>query len=255
MQPSLSSSSTPSISQSLPAQAPTAPATALPKIRTIDDDVVSLASIVPTLDASIAPFIPPSLSYGPNADILAAYRRSTFMTDTSPSSIIPMNPISSIHSSMPISRSTLLSMIRRESILRLSPEIQSAYSAARALDADGLEGLVEVTSSVQCQVAIEFGYTNTDDDSYDATSRGVMYLRCALSMYPDDHEIINAAHWIKYNRARTGTLRLGELCPSNINLYDINAAATPHQLHDFTSIDSSSSLYESPLVVFAASWS
>lgn len=99
----------------------------------------------------------------------------------------------------------VLDMLKRENELRLSPETQELYSRFD----DSLNKAI-VTENLQKQVAEEFGWDNLEN--------GVIFLRSALSMFPDDETLINSANYLKYNICKNGDLHVGDLIPKDINI-------------------------------------
>lgn len=62
-------------------------------------------------------------------------------------------------------------------------------------------GDLKVTDDIQRQVAREFGF---EDEMV-----GVEVIRTAISTYPNDLELHNIPHYVRYNRARQGDLNVG----------------------------------------------
>jgi hypothetical protein len=130
-------------------------------------------------------------------------------------------------------------MLRRENTLRLSPEYQMRYGGFVYYFAERIylipffpvlpviiaplksHGMLlmhmiiaacvsspsdlKVTDDIQRQVAREFGF---EDEVV-----GVEVIRTAISTYPNDPEIRSIPHYVKYNRARQGDLKVGDITP------------------------------------------
>jgi hypothetical protein len=99
-------------------------------------------------------------------------------------------------------------MLRREAEMRKSPGAQQAMEKAEeSVDSEWMD----VVANVQKSVVQEFdrGHAsskeNGDDDNTPSIS--VHDLRLAALRHPE------IAFWVKFNRARQGTLRVGEEAP------------------------------------------
>jgi len=99
-------------------------------------------------------------------------------------------------------RAQLLLMLRREDELRLSSEVQAKY----AQQPDCWDWKWQVTDEVQRQVCEEFGFANN-------VGEGLDLLRSALSLYPGDAEIKDAAHYLRNNIHTDCPLQVGEIVP------------------------------------------
>jgi len=104
-------------------------------------------------------------------------------------------------------------MLRREEELRLSKEIQEKFSNP-ALDT------IHVAADVQLQVVQEFGYPNDMVDM----------IRAAPALYPTCPDVKRIPHYQKFNRARDGLLKPGDLIP-NTQISLLNGNTTT--LHDY----------------------
>jgi len=100
-------------------------------------------------------------------------------------------------------------MLRREDELRLSDKVQELYAKRPE---DGV-WKTRVTINVQRQVCSEFGFVVDIEDGLDL-------LRSASTLYPNDREIKESAHWLKYN--------ICEPCPINIG-----SSVPDVQLHQY----------------------
>lgn len=98
-------------------------------------------------------------------------------------------------------------MLKRENDLRISPETQKLYEAAeRSADTDWME----VTGRLQQQVASEFGFKESEQNKM-----AVDTLRSARAQFAaEDPSILDLAVYLKYNRARRGTISVGDTAPN-----------------------------------------
>lgn len=106
-------------------------------------------------------------------------------------------------------------MLRREDELRLSKEVQDRY----AEDPECWEWKWHVTEDVQLQVCHESGF-------FRAIEEGLDLLRSARVLFPEDDEIKNAAHYLRYNIHRPCPFSAGDVVP-NLTLHDTEGAAKP----------------------------
>jgi len=110
-----------------------------------------------------------------------------------------------------IDKPILKAMLSRENEIRLTETIQNLYDTCVLTDS---EKYTEVTTNLQKQVLREFGFV--DDE------QGLIMLRSALSMYPDDPELKTLVYYHKYNRSRQGDLKVGD----KIDMSSIHLANT-----------------------------
>lgn len=90
-------------------------------------------------------------------------------------------------------------MVLRENELRLSPHWQLKFQFAEASrDTDWLE----CVAALQLQVAREFGLPDV--------IAGAHALRTARYIHPDERFFQEVPIYVKYNRARSGPLRVGD---------------------------------------------
>lgn len=115
-------------------------------------------------------------------------------------------------------RTLLLKMLRRDDELRLSDEVQSRY----ALQPESWDWKWQVTDSVQRHVCEEFGYVNN-------VEKGLDLLRSSLSLFPNDDEVRQSAHYLRHNIHTDCPIPVGAKVP-NILLYTLTGVAT--FLHD-----------------------
>ncbi|CAF3755235.1 unnamed protein product [Rotaria magnacalcarata] len=112
--------------------------------------------------------------------------------------------INSNSSTLPTSfipKSLLKRMLIRENELRLSNEYQKRYCEA---EQSSSSSWLDITDELQRQVIREF---NLEDEMHEA----LLCLRCATQIYPDLQSI---PLYVKYNRARDGDLRIGDIVPN-----------------------------------------
>jgi len=115
-------------------------------------------------------------------------------------------------------RTQLLRMLKREDELRLSPEVQAMY----ALQPESWTWKWQVTDDVQRRVCQECGFAEDENEGLDL-------LRSSLSLFPDDEEVKQAAHYLKYNIHTDCPLAVGDTTP-NVLLYSL--AGETKWLHD-----------------------
>jgi len=96
----------------------------------------------------------------------------------------------------------LKAMLKRENDLRLSPEIQAKFS-------DPSFDAISIAANVQERVVCEFDYRGPD-----MIKLGLEIIRSAPLLYPEDPEVRNIPHYIKYNRSRRGELEYGDVIPN-----------------------------------------
>lgn len=107
-----------------------------------------------------------------------------------------------------------MEMIRREVELRKAPETLAAMECAE----DSVQSeWMDVVEGVQHQVVTEFHESShrfsaeaTDITLQDLTDITVQDLRAAALRHPE------VAFWVKHNRARRGTLEVGDAAPNVI---------------------------------------
>lgn len=124
-------------------------------------------------------------------------------------------------------------MLRREDELRRAPDTQA--SMGRAEESVKSEWM-DVVAEVQRRVVQEF-----QESSFSSAIITVGDLREAALRNPD------LAHWVKYNRARRGGLKVGDTAPD----VPVRRAATCEE----TTLLSSSSDSGKPVVIAAGSLS
>lgn len=96
----------------------------------------------------------------------------------------------------------LKEMLKRENDLRLSTEVQSKF-------ADPSFDAISIAADVQERVVCEFGYCGTSE----MTKLGLEIIRSAPLLYPEDQDLRNIPHYVKYNRSRRGEMEPGDSIP------------------------------------------
>jgi len=96
-------------------------------------------------------------------------------------------------------RSLLESLLTREDALRLHPKVQAAYTVLGETESD----LYSLSASVQARVVREHGL--------EPPNLAGQLLRSAATLAPDLATAIS--HYVKFNRAATGTLHRGDNAP------------------------------------------
>eukprot|EP00456_Euglypha_rotunda_P071495 TRINITY_DN63976_c0_g1_i1.p1 TRINITY_DN63976_c0_g1~~TRINITY_DN63976_c0_g1_i1.p1 ORF type:complete len:161 (+),score=29.45 TRINITY_DN63976_c0_g1_i1:107-589(+) len=99
----------------------------------------------------------------------------------------------------------LLALVKRETEIRLSEETQSTIDQYLGNPAK----MFELTTSVQQKAVREFGFVGEDE------YMGLRLLRAASSYYMNEN-IIKETFYVKYNRASSGTLQVGDSCPNPV---------------------------------------
>eukprot|EP00658_Telonema_sp_P-2_P047448 TRINITY_DN36097_c0_g1_i1.p1 TRINITY_DN36097_c0_g1~~TRINITY_DN36097_c0_g1_i1.p1 ORF type:complete len:245 (-),score=76.11 TRINITY_DN36097_c0_g1_i1:756-1394(-) len=99
--------------------------------------------------------------------------------------------------SKPEVRAILFDLLVRENELRLSPNVQRGFGQI----GEAKPAFDEFVTMLQAHVCREFGVD---------PSVGVELIRCAVSLFPDDKELHETAHYIKFNRCKRGILRHGD---------------------------------------------
>lgn len=93
-------------------------------------------------------------------------------------------------------------MLRRDDELRLSAEVQARY----ALPPECWDWKWQVTDEVQRQVCEEFGFGVH-------LSEGLDLLRSSRALFPEDEEVKQAAHYLRYNIHTKCPLPVGGIVP------------------------------------------
>ncbi|ETO01289.1 hypothetical protein RFI_36155 [Reticulomyxa filosa] len=126
----------------------------------------------------------------------------------------PIQPTKCPETCSAITRETLLKMLKRENEIRLGKEMldcledeSSQYERTKKLGESSNEVFIPWSiETFQKKVVHEFGYKTDTEVTY-----ALQMLRAARTLYPNDVEIKNAAFYLKYNRARRGELRVGDI--------------------------------------------
>jgi hypothetical protein len=125
-------------------------------------------------------------------------------------------------------------MLVRENELRLSKEVQAAY----AKYPEDFAWKERITVRTQRFVCTEFGFTHDIEEGLDL-------LRSATALFPEDQEVKNSAHWLKYNICYPCPFVSGQTVP-DIMLYALDKS--PWSLHNFVARSTM------PTVVLAGSY-
>eukprot|EP00456_Euglypha_rotunda_P031662 TRINITY_DN2461_c0_g1_i3.p1 TRINITY_DN2461_c0_g1~~TRINITY_DN2461_c0_g1_i3.p1 ORF type:complete len:444 (+),score=47.00 TRINITY_DN2461_c0_g1_i3:102-1433(+) len=144
-----------------------------------------------------------------------------------------------------VKRTFLMALVRREAELRLSEEAQHGMDKYHE---DGAK-VFEVTEKMQLKALREFGFQGTENETM-----GLRLLRSASNLYPDEPQI-KETFYVKYNRAASGTLQVGDVCP-DVPLFNAKGKKTNlfeayRQL--VCGMESKQSAHEPPLVLIAGS--
>ncbi len=136
-------------------------------------------------------------------------------------------------------------MLRRENDLRRAPETQAAMERA---EGSARSEWMDVVEDIQKQVVQEV------QDRSSNHKITIQDLRSAAMRYPD------IAHWVKYNRARRGNLKVGDAAP-DVPLRCATTCGPTTLLTNKVKLDSDSrdlkggQKKDKPMVVFAGSLS
>lgn len=103
--------------------------------------------------------------------------------------------------------------------MRLSPEVQARY----AMKPESWEWKWQVTDEVQRRVCDELGFA-------DDVATGLDLLRSSMALFPNDKEIREAAHYLRYNIHVDCPLSLGGVVPNLILYSPDGGAKTLHEV-------------------------
>jgi hypothetical protein len=99
-------------------------------------------------------------------------------------------------------------MLRREAEMRKSPETQHAMEKAEeSVGSEWMDVVANVQRSVVQQFHSEYASLKENGDDDNISTISVHDLRLAALRHPE------IAFWVKFNRARQGTLRVGDEAP------------------------------------------
>ena len=102
----------------------------------------------------------------------------------------------------------LIQMLRREAEMRKSPGAQQAMEKAEeSVESEWMDVVANVQKSVVQEFDRAHASSNENGDNDNIPSISVHDLRLAALRHPE------IAFWVKFNRARQGTLRVGEEAP------------------------------------------
>ena len=99
-------------------------------------------------------------------------------------------------------------LLRTEKILRLDPLTQIEYALPGQLS-------TELTNQLQLRVVREAGLP---DEAVDL-------IRSAQYLFPDEPDMREIPHYVKYNRSKTGLLTIGTKAPST-NVVELDGCPT-----------------------------
>mmetsp|Transcript_48712 Transcript_48712/g.77887 ORF Transcript_48712/g.77887 Transcript_48712/m.77887 type:complete len:152 (+) Transcript_48712:2-457(+) len=86
---------------------------------------------------------------------------------------------------------------------------ESTDDSPSALDGYMTDKISPTIHQLQVEVVNKFGFNKTAKERDEA----IKILRSALSLYPNDAEIKNAANYLKYNRVNRGNFVIGHKIP------------------------------------------
>jgi len=115
------------------------------------------------------------------------------------------------HESRLPDKNTLVAMLKLESSIRTSAEASQRFDE---LDGDEV-AIHAMLTDIQQHVCDVFGYGEV----------GPIALQSARARFADDVDIINAAFYLKYNRARQGKLKVGDSMP-DVALLNLDGSST-----------------------------
>ncbi len=119
-------------------------------------------------------------------------------------------------------------MLKRENELRLSKDVQKRFEEAER--SGSKTDWIEVATEVQLEVLREFN----------VSSKALHLYRCAANKH-------GISLYVKYNRAREGSLKVGDPAP-NVNLISVKDDGTTH-LQSFLEMQQANR----PLIIVAGS--
>jgi len=110
-------------------------------------------------------------------------------------------------------RALLLQMLKRDDELRLSNDVQARY----ALEPESWDWKWQVTEEVQQRVCEEFGFGSN-------VAEGLDLLRSSKALFPDDDEVKQAAHYLRYNIHEACPIAIGTKAPE-LTVYSLSGEA------------------------------
>lgn len=138
-----------------------------------------------------------------------------------------------IHSATDLTADETKCILRRENELRLCDDTHDKFGNVNRSDSGGW---IQVVEELQRQVCHEFGLS---------TEVGLVAMRQAHILLPNDPEINEISLYRKYNRCRDGDLKVGDK-PPNVTLFDLKTKAQVSLLSFIPKMQ--------PLVIIAASY-
>jgi len=109
-------------------------------------------------------------------------------------------------------KSTVIAMLKRECEIRASERISRRLNE---LSMEDLTGIHDMILEIQQQVCDEFGFG----------AIGPQAIQSARARFPDDPEVVNAAFYLKFNRAKQGPLSVGDEIP-DVPLLHLDGTST-----------------------------
>lgn len=143
----------------------------------------------------------------------------------------------------------LKAALRREEELRLCDAQQDLFAQ---VEHRGDLDWIDLADDLQERLVREFfGTTLTNAvDSEALLQNALGVLRTAWQRYPNDPDFRTIPLYVRYNRARMGTLRPGDRLPDNIALVHVEDGVT----QDLHSAWFSQTECTKPLLIIASSW-
>ena len=99
----------------------------------------------------------------------------------------------------------------------MEKEATSTYDNPNVHSSSNEVWLSKVLENIQRRVVNEFGYLGDKEEQ-----EGLEILRGATILFPNDEDIKNAAHYIKFNRSAEVKFEIGDLCPNVEKLFKLN---------------------------------
>lgn len=157
----------------------------------------------------------------------------------------------------------LKAALRREEELRTCKAQQDLY--AQVEDGCGLDW-IDLADQLQCNVVREFlGTTLIDDmvDTKELMQNALGVLRTAHQRYPEDPEFRTIPLYVRYNRARRGTLVAGDIVPDVQLVPFSTASVSTSKASNVNPVDFWKAMFgeretttatNKPLLIIASSW-
>lgn len=104
-------------------------------------------------------------------------------------------------------------MLQLEVLLRTCSFVQEQMGERVDSGSDDWMPLIEPL--VQKPIVHAFGYNTAEQER-----RALMYLRTASQIWPEDPDFYNIPFWVRANRARDGSLSVGDVAPQ-VTIYPL----------------------------------